>query len=317
MTTIGIDLGGTKVAVALFDENGNILFKNKSDVFAAKGKEVGRIIASALGEVMEESKTMGLSPGGIGISVPGIAHRSGDVWAPNISGWEKYPIKKEIESEIRNICGVYVESDRACHLMGEVWKGAARGCSNAIFLAVGTGIGAGIMTEGQILTGSNGISGSIGWMALRPPYDPTNYKERGCFESYASGHGITERACALLRDGTSSVLKSRKVRLTAEDVFDAFAEHDPLAVKVIDDAIQFWGMAAANLVSLFNPEKIIFGGGVFGPAAKLIDQIYKEALQWAQPISMKQVKFEASQLGGNAGLIGAGYLAGRAKVLNC
>ena len=317
MATIGIDLGGTKVAAALFDENGNILFKNKSDVSAASGKEVGRIIALALKEVIEEAKTRNLSPGGIGISVPGIAHRSGDVWAPNIRGWEKYPIKKEIESEIKNSCGVYVESDRACHLMGEVWKGAARGCNNAIFLAVGTGIGAGIMTEGQILTGSNGISGSIGWMALKPPFDPAEYTERGCFESFASGHGITERARALLQEGTPSVLKSRVVQLTAEDVFEALDDRDPVAVKVINEAIQCWGMAAANLVSLFNPEKIIFGGGVFGPAIKLIGQIYNEAMLWAQPISMKQVSFEASQLGGDAGLIGAGYLARSAEVLKC
>ena len=104
------------------------------------------------------------------------------------------------------------------------------------------------MTERQILTGSNGISGSIGWMALKPPYDPVDYKERGCFESYASGYGITERARAVLREGTSSVLKSI-VQLTAEEVFAALDEHDPVAVKVINEAIQCWGMATANLVS--------------------------------------------------------------------
>ena len=120
-----------------------------------------------------------------------------------------------------------------------------------------------------------------------------------------------------MQEGTPSVLKSRVVQLTAEDVFEALEDRDPVAVKVINEAIQCWGMAAANLVSLFNPEKIIFGGGVFGPAIKLIGQIYNEAMLWAQPISMKQVSFEASQLGGDAGLIGAGYLARSAEVLKC
>lgn len=98
-------------------------------------------------------------------------------------------------------------------------------------------------------------------------------------------------------------------QLTAKDIFAAYEVDDKLAVAVIKQAIEYWGMAVANLVSLFNPEKIIFGGGVFGPASKFLNDIFKEALKWGQPISMQQVKLEVSALGSDAGLYGAGYLA--------
>jgi glucokinase len=92
-------------------------------------------------------------------------------------------------------------------------------------------------------------------------------------------------------------------------VFAAYDRGDVVAKEVVGQAIEFWGMAVANLVSLFNPEKIIFGGGVFGPGAKLLGDIYAEAKKWAQPISIKQVRLQASKLGGDAGLYGAGCLA--------
>jgi glucokinase len=92
-------------------------------------------------------------------------------------------------------------------------------------------------------------------------------------------------------------------------VFTAFDQGDPVAVRVIENAILYWGMAIANLISIFNPEKILLGGGVFGPAVKFIPAIRKEALKWAQPISAKQVSIEPALLGPAAGLYGAGYLA--------
>jgi glucokinase len=97
--------------------------------------------------------------------------------------------------------------------------------------------------------------------------------------------------------------------ISAKDIFEAYDSGDEAAKKIIDNAIECWGMAVANLVSLFNPEKIIFGGGVFGPALKFLDEIYAEAKKWAQPISIQQVTLQGSALGNDAGLYGAGLLA--------
>src|ERR1035438_1715892 len=105
--------------------------------------------------------------------------------------------------------------------------------------------------------------------------------------------------------------------LTARDVFSAYDRGDPVAKEVLVQAIECWGMTVANLVSLFNPEMIIFGGGVFGPAAQFLGDIYAEAQKWAHPISIKQVKLQASKLGGDAGLYGAGCLALQAQSGAC
>jgi glucokinase len=235
------------------------------------------------------------------------------VWAPNIPGWESYPLQKEVEDLLDNPnIKVNIAGDRSCYILGETWKGAARGATDAVFISVGTGIGMGILANGQIIDGHAGISGAAGWLALDMKYEEDN-AQYGCFESNASGNGIARCAQRLLKEETSfpeSILKDHPVEnITAREVFDAWAKNDPLAVQIMDRAVQLWGMAAANVVSLFNPEMIIWGGGVFGPATRLIPRIYEEAVRWAQPIAIRQVRFEVSQLGGDAGLYGAGRLA--------
>ena len=224
-------------------------------------------------------------------------------------------MKNKIENkEIKNISKkipVTIDSDRACYILGESWQGNAKQCRDAIFLAVGTGIGAGILINGNVLRGAHDIAGAIGWMALKKPFID-EYIQCGCFENYASGEGIAKTARKILKethDYSGQLQNKPLAKITSHDVFVAYENNDPVAIKVIKEAVEFWGMAAANLVSLFNPEKIIFGGGVFGPAVALIPSIRAEAIQWAQPISIKKVSFESSALGNDAGVYGAGYLA--------
>ena len=247
----------------------------------------------------------------IGISVPGIAYADrGEVWAPNIPGWESYPIVQELKTFLEIEIPVFLESDRSCYILGEHWKGKAQNCKHAIYMAVGTGIGVGIMIDGHILRGSQNVAGSIGWMALNQPYQ-AKYDACGCYEYYASGAGLARVASDLLaeRPEYSGPLARLQGAHTAQDIFFYAAEGDSIAHEVIEQAIAYWGMAVANLVSLFNPEKIILGGGIFGPGGQFLDQIREEAKKWAQPISITQVEIEVSDLGGDAGLIGAGFLA--------
>jgi glucokinase len=277
------------------------------------GKEVGKLILKIIDELVV-SYTQGISEvQTIGICVPGIANvKTGKVWAPNIPEWDDYPLQEEIRIHINNpLISINVASDRTCYILGEVWKGEATGCNDAIFIAVGTGIGAGIMIDGLVLHGHGDIVGATGWMALQTPY-LDEYKQYGCFESHASGNGIAMQAKKLLQSGSyeNSILYKQPVEtITAKDIFSAYEEQDELAVEIVDKAIVLWGMAAANLVSLMNPEIIVWGGGVFGPASKFLDRIYNEACKWAQPISIKKVRFVKSSLTGDAGLLGAGYLA--------
>ncbi|MGI8583171.1 MAG: ROK family protein [Chitinophagaceae bacterium] len=303
MTALGIDLGGTKLSFAVFSQQGGILYKHTVEVEKRSGKEVGDLIADETQNLIVSHNIQS-----IGIAVPGIYHQTGTVWAPNIKGWDDYPLLQHMQAAT-NI-PVTIDSDRACYILGESWKGNAKDCNNAIYLAVGTGIGAGILIDGKILRGQHDIAGAIGWLALQQPFEE-KYISCGCFEHHASGEGIAKVAREILKkENYNGMLKQKpSEELTAHDIFAAYEKNDKVAKEVFSICIRFWGMAVANLVSLFNPGRIILGGGVFGPAIQFISAIKDEATKWAQPISMKQVSIEASALGNDAGLYGAGYLA--------
>jgi glucokinase len=311
MAFLGIDLGGTKVTFALFDREGNMRSKETITLDDRRGQEVGKLITvnAAVKKAVAENEGDPLEA--VGISVPGISRRErGTVWAPNIPGWDDFPLLREVSTVTAGV-PVIIESDRSCYISGEIWKGNARGCRDAIYLAVGTGIGAGITVNGELLRGSHDIAGAIGWMALSMPFR-SKYAFCGNFEYYASGEGIARQAAEYLERNEKYQGELRKgsgEKVTSHDVFAARARGDMVAITIIDSAVEYWGMAAANLVSLFNPEKIVFGGGVFGPATELIPAIWQEAEKWAQPISIKQVSFEPSALAGDAGVYGAGFLA--------
>ena len=296
MAIIGIDLGGTKISAALFSREGELMEKEYRLLGGAAGSAVGVEIAEAITALRARRPELPVEA--VGICVPGIVYsKRGTVWAPNIPGWDNYPLKNDLMAVLddRSI-RISIESDRTCYILGEVWKGAAQGCSDAIYLAVGTGIGAGILLDGRIIHGANDIVGATGWMALESPYKE-EFVPMGCFEYYASGSGIGNQAKLLYGDSSK----------TSYDVFADYGK-DPVATQILDKAIQLWGMGTANLVSLFNPQKVIFGGGVFGPAVQFIDRIYAEARKWGQPISMRDVVFCPSAVGGDAALLGAAYL---------
>ena len=308
MTALGIDLGGTKLSLAVFTEQGNILLKKTVALQQREGTQVGDLIAEEIQKIFASQKNIQ----SMGIAVPGIyRHKTGTVWAPNIKGWDDYSLLKQIQESTD--LPVTIDSDRAACILGESWMGNAKDCPNAIYLAVGTGIGAGILIDGKILRGEQDIAGAIGWMALHQPFEE-KYASCGCFEHHASGEGIARiaREALLNADAYNGMLRQKNTEdITAHDVFAAYKQNDPIAKEVFKISIRFWGMAIANLVSLFNPGKIILGGGMFGPAVQFIPAIIDEAKKWAQPISMKQVIIEASSLGSNACLYGAGLLAFR------
>jgi len=303
---LALDLGGTKIAAALFADTGTLLRRQSAFLEGRQGEEVGALITATARGLAEDEEIAA-----IGICIPGIYYaRTGRVWAPNIPGWNDYPLLEELRQAFPAIA-VRVDSDRACYILGETWQGAARGCQNAIFLAVGTGIGAGILVDGHILRGHDDIAGAVGWMGLVQPWQP-KYATCGCFEYHAAGDGLARVARAYLAADPAirSPLRAKSAQeLKGADIFAAFDQSDPLAQRILDEAIVHWGMAVANLVSAFNPEKIILGGGVFGPAARFIGRIREEAQKWAQPIAFSRMSLEISALGGEAGLIGAGSLA--------
>jgi glucokinase len=306
MPVIGADLGGTKLSVAAFSDDGDVLAREVTPLAGQSGADVGALVAERVKRLVAQQGATGA-----GVCVPGLYRAAqGTVWAPNIPGWEDYPLLEEMRASLGDT-QVTIDSDRAAYILGETWRGAARGAKDAIFLAVGTGIGAGILAGGRLVRGHGDVAGAIGWLAVDRPFRP-RYVRHGCLEDQASGPGLVRVARDLIAPDLTydgPLARRNPDELEAAAIFAAYDAGDRIAKAVIENAIELWGMAAANLVSLFNPEIIVFGGGVFGPALQFLDRIYDEAKRWAQPIGIQQVKLVASSLGSDAGLYGAGCLA--------
>lgn len=314
MAVIALDLGGTKLASALVSQDGKVQQRQTAALQKRTGKAVGDLIRGQVRSLLDFAKARRIKVTAVGVSVPGIAYpKPGTVWAPNIPGWKKFPLRRVIQQETGSSIPVELEGDRACYILGEQWQGCAKACRDALFLSIGTGIAAGILSDGRIIRGAEGIAGSIGWFALSRPYLPP-YVQTGCFEHHASGPGLVKVAIEMLQVPEAPASRLRTETLTTREIFAAYEEGDPIAQAVLAQAIEYWGMGLANLVSALNPEMIIFGGGVFGPAKRFVQAIRIEALKWSQPVAMRRVKLRISRLGGDAGLLGAAKLGLDAQI---
>jgi glucokinase len=287
---IGVDVGGTKIAAAMVDSEGNIGAKIKTKTGQGGFAESVDQVAEIARRVAHDSGIAWSDVSAIGIAVPGIYYAaSGLVWAPNIPGWEHVPLRDELKAKLP--VRVVLDSDRAAYVTGEQWLGAAHGLSDVIFLAVGTGIGAGIISGGRLIRGAGDIAGAVGWFALDPRKKEI-YKQIGCFEAESAGPSLGRRAGA-----------------TTETVIERTQRGEEGAQEIVRDAIQYLAMGVANLVSAFNPQMIVLGGGLMQAGDLFLEPLRREMLEWAQPIAAKQVRIELSQLGEDAGLLGAARLA--------
>jgi glucokinase len=287
----GLDLGGTKISAAIVDAGGAVLHRVKQPVVRTGFRESVLQIGSLFRELEAASAVAAGQIAGIGVCIPGIYFAStGNAWAPNLWGWEQVPLQKALDEALP--ARITIDSDRAACVLGEQWLGAAHGLSDVVFLAIGTGIGAGILTGGQLCRGTGDIAGSVGWFALNP-CKKESYKRTGCFEAEAAGPAVARRAGAA----------------DTRAVVEAARRGDAAALAVLEETACWIGMGVANLISLLNPEMVILGGGFMQAGDLLLNTVRREALEWAQPIAATQVRIELSKLGEDAGLLGAARLA--------
>lgn len=290
-SVIAVDLGGTKLSAALVDAAGAVSCRLKIPVASADVRASVDQIARVVEEVLRAS---GLSRQGIravGVIVPGIYFAgTGEAWAPNLWGHANVRLRAELERALE--LPIKIDSDRAGYVTGERWLGAARGLNDVVFLAVGTGIGAGIISSGRLVRGAADISGAVGWFALNPEHRPI-YREMGCWEAEAAGPALARRM------GANS----------AEDVVAHARAGDAASKRAVEQSAIYLGMGIANIVSILNPEMIVLGGGLMQAADLFLEPIRRNVVQWAQPVAAKQVRIEMTQLAEDAGLLGAARLA--------
>jgi len=294
---IGIDLGGTKMYGAVADLSGRILHEVTVTHHQTTGEESYRCLNDMVIALLKEASTAGLNVGGIGVGAPGVtSYQEGIVqFAPSLD-WTNFPLKDRLVADFN--LPVIVDNDVNLAALGELWFGVGNGANNLVVIAVGTGIGAGVVLDGAIYRGSHQAAGEIGYLVLNRVQFDRNYRDGfGAFESLASGTGIAERGRLALAAATGR----EPVDLTAEDVFEAAARQEPWAVAVVAETVDYLAQAVVAVVTCFDPDVIVLGGGVARSASLLIEPILAR-LQKVIPIVPR---VEASTLGYQATVMGA------------
>ena len=303
---LAVDLGGTKCSAAVVDWRGRIVSHRTVSVdLSSSSAPVLQIVR--LAEEFAAGKQPKRAFVAAAIAVPGLVRPTGTVWAPNLPGWKRIPLASRLE----RLLGIpaIVESDRNAAVLGECWRGAAQGKSDAIVLMIGTGIGAGILSGGRVLRGAHELSGCAGWLTITRAELPS-VAGIGELESLAAGPAIARTAQQRIRAGEeTSLSRSDPSQVTAHEVAAAARQGDRLALDVFTRAGALLGYGIANIVSLFNPQILILGGGMAAVADLYLGSLRSAMFERAQPFAARQVKVAVSKLGDRANLLGCARLA--------
>lgn len=313
MYYIGMDIGGTKILGALFDEENKITERVKRKTKAEEGKDM---IFSQISKVIEEliEKAGGKENiKGIGAGVPGIINmEKGEVvFSPNLP-WKNYNLKEEIEKKYE--IKVTIGNDVNVGIVGE-WKyGAGIGKKNIIGIFMGTGIGGGIVINDKLYEGSIGAAGEIGHICIMPDGPYCGCGARGCLEALASKTAMTKYILAQIERGRKTImedmLKESKGVLKSEQLQKGYEEKDEITLEVLEKVSKYMGAGTASLINVLNPEMVIFGGGVIEAMGKiLMPKILSYAKENAMVKIMESCEFKIAELGDDAGIYGALNLA--------
>jgi glucokinase-like ROK family protein len=294
---IGIDLGGTKLYGALANIGGEILGEVCKSQHASSGEESFALVEEMIQSLIELAGEKQQKLLGIAVGAPGITNfRTGLVeWAPSLN-WRDFSLKQRIADRFH--LPVVVDNDVNLATLGEQWFGAGKGVNNLMLLAIGTGMGAGLIIDGVIYRGHNEAAGEVGYFLPEVGALGKRYDQFGAMENIVSGTGIAERAKKLL---TGIKSEAELDALTASEVFDAARNGEAWAVRIVDETADYLSIVIANSSSLLDPELIVLSGGVSNSTDLLIPLILKRLDGVIQHIP----RLEVSALGAKATVMGA------------
>lgn len=300
----GVDLGGTTVKIAYFQEDGTFLEKWEIPTRTQEqGKYILSDIAASVTEYIVQKNIRKETLIGVGIGVPGPVSHEGVVNRCINLGWGVFNISRELSG----LVGLPVKAgnDATVAALGECWMGGGKGYRNAVFATLGTGVGGGIIIEGQALHGAHGSGAEIGHMVInREETEACNCGKYGCVEQYCSATGVVRLAKRYLAAcDTPSSLRNME-NLTCKDVFDAGKAGDSVALEILEQVYRYLGEFLANVACVVNPEVIVLGGGVSKAGQPLLDGTKKYFDRYVFHAA-KNVRFELATLGNDAGAYGA------------
>lgn len=303
---IGVDLGGTNLRSAIVTRNGDRFDKRKQATLASEGHE--RVIRRLTENITLQRKTArerGLEIAAVGVGAPGVIHAGTGVvvTSPNFPDWNKVPLKRQLEDGVG--IPVFIENDANAAAFGEHWCGAGKDAGSLLFITLGTGVGGGIILNGRIWHGADGMAGEVGHMTILPEGRKCGCGNRGCLEMYASSRGIVmSYQEALVRERMPPA-----EGMTSENIYRAAGNGEGTAVSVMEQMGSFLGIGIANLINIFNPEMVVIGGGVREAWPLFIDAVRREILQRAFAFPAERTILVPSQLGDDAGMVGAAAVA--------
>ena len=291
MKTLGLDLGGTKIAAAVVEEGNILAYKRVSTPQTGYDAVVTALAATAKTLLSEhpEVRSVGIgSPGPLDLN-EGIV-----LFAPNIPGMQDAPLVASLQAALD--LRVVLENDANAAGYAEHLYGAARDFDDSVYVTISTGIGGGLFVGDTVLHGASGVAGEVGHTTLLPGGPLCGCGHSGCWEALASGRAIA-------RDGSFSYGQA----LTTRDVFERAQRGEVKALSVIDKAAYFTGIGLANLLKIFNPDGFVIGGGMSQVGAFYLDKIQAAADDFARGFA--PVKIRVAELGTDAGVIGAAAVA--------
>jgi glucokinase len=316
--SIAVDLGGTNLRVAAVGEDGKMLDKLTTGTEVKKGRDfVIREMTDAIQSLITKHRAAG-ELAGIGIGVPGFIDIDTGIIArsPNLPGWEDFPVREEIERNLNT--PVILENDANVAALGEKWLGAGRNTENMAMYTLGTGVGGGLIFNGQIWHGMNGMANELGHFTVEPDGHPCGCGSRGCLEQYASATAIVRMAHEAIESGKAddlSDLASGNVEFTSRNVYQLAIQKHPSAQEIYRRVGRALGIAIGSMINALNLPMYVIGGGAssawdaFAPAMfeelKFRSLIYKLTAPEAVKPGQKHTVVTIALMGSDAGLYGA------------
>jgi len=309
---VGVDLGGTSIKLALLTNNGEFIDKwevptDKSD----SGKHIPKTITIAIEEKLKQMDKTKEEIAGIGIGAPGsVRLEDGLIFAAVNLGWVNFPLKEILEKE--SGIPVIVDNDANIAAVGEMWKGAGNGAKDVVMVTLGTGVGGGVIVNGDVAHGISGSAGEIGHITVQLENGVLcNCGKTGCLETISSATGIARIANEKLQNTTKETVlneMSNDSPITAKDVFEAYSNGDEVAEEIVNHVMRYLALVLAGVGNTLNPENIIIGGGVSNAGELLLKPLKKYFDEFAFTTVRNSTKLSIAKLGNDAGAIGAAYL---------
>lgn len=311
---VGVDLGGTSIVVGTVREDGSALhgrLQERTPVARGPDGVIDRIVAMVHRSIEQTRRELGTSDldiAGVGMGAPGPLDRARGlvIVAPNL-GWQDVPLRDRI-AEATGLTAA-IDNDANCATLGEWWHGAGRGGRVVVGITIGTGIGGGIVLDGQIFHGASDVAAEMGHTTIDVTGRRCRCGNYGCVEAYASGSAIAARAVEEIEAGTASRILEMAggdtERVTAQIVYDAAQDGDALALEIERDTARFLGAGMANIVNILNPDVVVVAGGVTQAGDRLFTPLRKEVARRAFKPAVAACRIVPGELPGTAGVFGA------------